>query len=256
MKYLEIKNLGKIWAKNTEHEVIAIDNISLSFEKGDFVSIVGSNASGKSTLLNIISGNIVSTKGNIFLDGENITHTPEHEKSFKISKVKQDPNHSLVSGLSVEENFALALKRGLPKRIRPLITKNVRDFCKNCLKGLNLGIENRLASDVSVFSGGQRQALALICATLNNPALLLLDEHTAALDPKTSEKVLELTNEIVQKEKITTLMVTHNVTNALKYGNRLLVMENGRIKYNINACDKNKLSVADVVEMIENSNYK
>lgn len=251
MNYLEIKNLKKVWNENTEHQVLAVKDISLSINKGDFVSVVGSNASGKSTLLNMISGSVVPTNGEIFLDNENITKIPEHNRGFKISKVRQDPNNSLVSGLTIVENFALALKRGLPKKIKIAVTEEIRKHCRESLKDLNLGIEKRIDSDVSLFSGGQRQAVALVCATLNNPELLLLDEHTAALDPKTSKKILELTKEIVSKEKITTIMITHNITNALQYGNRLIVMENGKIKFDLDGEKKQKLTVAEVISFIE-----
>lgn len=251
MKYLEIKNLKKIWNDHTEHKVVAVDDISFTLNKGDFVVIVGSNASGKSTLLNMISGNTLPTSGTILLDGEDITNIEEHKRSLKISKVKQDPNHSLVSGLSIIENFALAIKRGLSKNLRIAVTKENKHYCRKSLKELNLGIEKRIDSDVSLFSGGQRQAVALVCATLNNPELLLLDEHTAALDPKTSQRVLELTDAIIKKEKITTLMITHNITNALTYGNRLIVLESGKIKYDIEGDAKTKLTIEEVVTLIE-----
>ena len=201
----------------------------------------------------MISGNTFPSSGEVFLDGKNITNENEYDRSLQIAKVKQDPNHSLVSGLSVVENFALALKRGLSKKLKIAVNKEVEKYCEEILKQLDLGIEKRIHSDVSLFSGGQRQAVALICATLNNPELLLLDEHTAALDPKTSKKILELTDEIVKKEKITTIMITHNITNALQYGNRLIVLADGKIKFDFEAEEKSKLTVGDIVSLIENS---
>lgn len=251
MSYLEVKNLKKIWNENTEHEVVALSDMSFSMDKGDFITIVGSNASGKSTLFGMITGSITPTAGEIFLEGKNITKTPEYERTLKISKVKQDPNQSLISGLSVVENFALALKRGSRKTLNLAVTEKVKSLCREKLSSLNLGIEKRIESDVSLFSGGQRQAVALVSATLNNPELLLLDEHTAALDPKTSHKILELTDKIVREQNITTLMITHNITNALQYGNRIIVLENGKIKFDASGEQKKKLTVENVISLIE-----
>lgn len=251
MNKLEIKKIKKTWNKNTPHEVFALRDTSISIDEGEFIVIVGSNASGKSTFLNLLSGEINPDNGNIYIDEKEITDDPEYKRSLFISKVKQDPNQSLIPGLTVVENFALALKRGLSKKLRLAVNNDVRKKAIELLEPLGLGIEKRLDSNISLFSGGQRQAIALVCATLNNPKLLLLDEHTAALDPVTSEKILKITDKIVRKNKITTIMITHNITHALTYGDRLVVMEAGKIKFDIKGEEKKKITVSEIVEKIE-----
>jgi putative ABC transport system ATP-binding protein len=249
--HFSIEKARKVWNEGTANQVIAVDSISLDLEKGEFVTIVGSNAAGKSTLFNMIAGSVTPTSGSIFLDGKDITGKEEYERAKYISRVKQDPSHSLVSGLSVVENFTLSRLRGETKRLKKAVTPEIEETCKQRLAELGLGIEKRIRSDVAMFSGGQRQAIALLSAVEKSPELLLLDEHTAALDPKMAHKILTITDKLVKERGITTLMVTHNITHALQYGDRLIILESGKIKHDIRGEDKKKLTLADAILLIE-----
>lgn len=251
MSYFKLENLKKTYNSNTPHEVKAVDDISLKLNKGDFLTIVGSNAAGKSTIFGMIGGSIIPDSGKIILENKDLLATSEHDRASFIARVKQDPNHSLVSGMSVVENFALSKLRGERKKLKKGVTEEIEKECISKLKILNLGIEKRTHNDVSLFSGGQRQAIALISAIEKAPELLLLDEHTAALDPKMAHKILELTNNLVSDKKITTLMITHNITHALHYGNRLIVLESGKIKFDISGEEKKKATIAEIIALIE-----
>ena len=226
---LEITNAVKVFAPSTPNEMKALNGLNLKLEDGEFVTIIGSNGAGKSTLFNAICGNFWLDSGMILLDGENITFKSEHKRAKVIGRIFQDPMKGTAPNLTIEENLALAKRRGKTRFLRSGITKAEREEYKELLKILNLGLEDRLTSKVGLLYGGQRQALTLLMATLQKPKLLLLDEHTAALDPKTAAKVLDITDRIVNRDHLTTLMITHNMKDAIAHGNRLIMMMNGKI---------------------------
>lgn len=244
---LELINVTKIFNKGTVNEKIALDSINLTLNDKDFVTIIGGNGAGKSTLMNIISGKIKPDSGKIIIDGKDITSMSEHRRARFFGRVFQDPLMGTASNMLIEENLSVASKRGKARTLRFGITKKERAEYKELLKELDLGLENRLKTEVGLLSGGQRQALTLLMASMNKPDLLLLDEHTAALDPKTSATVLSITKKIVEENSLTTLMITHNMHDAIKYGNRLIMMNNGKIVLDLDGEDKASLTVASLL---------
>jgi len=252
---LDINNLSITFHAATANEKKALDNLSLHLDDGDFITIIGSNGAGKSTLLNCISGTYQSDDGSIVLDGKAIQYMKEHKRSKMIGRLFQDPLKGSAPDMSIEENLELAFRRGNKKNgiydrfLKIGLTKEEKVFMKKKIAHLELGLEDRFHTKVGLLSGGQRQALTLMMATINTPTLLLLDEHTAALDPKTAKKVMEITNKIVTKNKITTLMITHNIQQALTYGNRMIVMSEGKILMEFNKEEKSKLNVEDVMKI-------
>ena len=245
---LELIGLYKTFNPGTVNEKRAINGLNLTLEDGDFVTIIGGNGAGKSTTLNLIAGAIPADQGTIRLDGVDLTRLPEHKRAKYLGRVFQDPMMGTAATMGIEENLALASRRGKSRGLRRGITNQERELFREKLAALDLGLENRMTSRVGLLSGGQRQALTLLMATLNRPQLLLLDEHTAALDPKTADKVLHLTEEIVARDHLTTLMVTHNMRNAIQYGNRLIMMDAGRIVVDVRGEEKKNLSVRDLLE--------
>lgn len=250
---LEIKNITKIFNPATVNEKIALDNISLTLNNGDFVTVIGGNGAGKSTLLNVIAGTYLADDGDIIIDGINITKLPEHKRSKFIGRVFQDPMTGTAGDMWIEENMSLAMLRGKKRGLGWAIKKSDRDIYREMLKRLDLGLEHRLSTKVGLLSGGQRQAITLLMASMNHPKLLLLDEHTAALDPKTAAKVLSLTKEIVEAEKLTTVMITHNMKDALALGNRLIMMNSGKIILDVSGEEKQKLTVDDLLKIFASS---
>ena len=251
---LELKNLYKTFNAGTVNEKRAIDGLDLTLEDGDFVTIIGGNGAGKSTTLNLIAGVFPADQGNIILDGVDITRLPEHKRAKYLGRVFQDPMMGTAATMGIEENLALANRRGQRRTLRPGITAQEREKFRKQLAALGLGLEDRMTSKVGLLSGGQRQALTLLMATLKKPRLLLLDEHTAALDPKTADKVLQITEEIVARNKLTTLMVTHNMKHAIQYGNRLIMMDAGKVVVDIRGEEKKNLSVRDLLEKFKIDN--
>lgn len=245
---LKISNISKTFNPGTNNAKIALDNLSLTVNDGDFITIIGSNGAGKSTLFNAISGYFLTDTGKIELAGEDITLMPEHKRAKSIGRLFQDPMLGSAPGMTIEENLALAAGGGgwLSK-----IKKEERESFKERLSLLNMGLEDRMKQPVGLLSGGQRQALTLLMATINPPKLLLLDEHTAALDPATAEKVLKLTEDIVRDEKITCMMVTHNMESALNLGNRTLMMNSGRIVFDVSGEKREGLTVQDLLDQFK-----
>ena len=251
---LELKNLYKTFNAGTVNEKRAIDGLDLTLEDGDFVTIIGGNGAGKSTTLNLIAGVFPADQGSILLDGVDITRLPEHKRAKYLGRVFQDPMMGTAATMGIEENLALANRRGQRRTLRPGITAQEREKFRKQLAALGLGLEDRMTSKVGLLSGGQRQALTLLMATLKKPRLLLLDEHTAALDPKTADKVLQITEEIVARDKLTTLMVTHNMKHAIQYGNRLIMMDAGKVVVDICGEEKKNLTVRDLLEKFKIDN--
>ena len=249
---LELKNLYKTFNAGTVNEKRAIDGLDLTLEDGDFVTIIGGNGAGKSTTLNLIAGVFPADQGSIVLDGVDITRLPEHKRAKYLGRVFQDPMMGTAATMGIEENLALANRRGQRRTLRPGITAQEREKFRKQLAAL--GLEDRMTSKVGLLSGGQRQALTLLMATLKKPRLLLLDEHTAALDPKTADKVLQITEEIVARDKLTTLMVTHNMKHAIQYGNRLIMMDAGKVVVDIRGEEKKNLTVRDLLEKFKIDN--
>ena len=244
---LDVKNIYKTFNPGTVNEKTALNGLSLRLDDGDFVTVIGGNGAGKSTLLNAVAGVWPVDSGTISIGGTDVTHLAEHKRAKYIGRVFQDPMMGTAATMQIDENLALASRRGKGRTLRAGITRNERDGYREMLKILDLGREDRLTSKVGLLSGGQRQALTLLMATLQKPDLLLLDEHTAALDPKTAAKVLDATERIVQKDKLTTLMITHNMKDAIVHGNRLIMMYEGRIVLDIAGEDKKKLTVEDLL---------
>ena len=248
---LKIENLYKTFNPDTINEKKALNGINLHLKAGDFVTVIGGNGAGKSTLLNMIAGVYLSDKGSITLSGENITYQSEHKRARLLGRVFQDPMRGTAAAMEIQENLAMAYRRGKKRGLGWGITKEEKSLYVEKLKMLDLGLENRLTSKVGLLSGGQRQALTLLMATLQKPQLLLLDEHTAALDPKTAHKVLDLTEQIIAEGQLTALMVTHNMKDAIRLGNRLIMMHEGRIIFDIEGEEKKNLKVADLLKMFE-----
>lgn len=235
---LKLQNISKKFGFGSADEKVIFENLNLYIKKGEFVIIVGGNGAGKSTLMNLISGSILPDLGKIFIDGKDVTNLPEHKRAKFIGRVFQDPLKGSCPNLTVEENLSLAMLRNKKRTLHFGINKINRENLKHELEKLNLGLENRLDAKMGTLSGGQRQAITLLMATLVKPKILLLDEHTAALDPKSSEKVLNLTQKIISEGSITTLMITHNLNHAMKLGNRLIVLGSGKIKNDTSGNDK------------------
>ncbi|MBR5508492.1 MAG: ATP-binding cassette domain-containing protein [Lachnospiraceae bacterium] len=248
---LELRNIYKTFNAGTINEKRALKNVSLTLEDGDFVTVIGGNGAGKSTMLNAIAGVWPVDEGQIIIDGQDVTKLPEHKRAALLGRVFQDPMNGTAATMGIEENLALALRRGQSRTLRAGIKGNEREAYKKLLSTLGLGLEDRLTSKVGLLSGGQRQALTLLMATLKKPKLLLLDEHTAALDPKTAAKVLETTDMIVNRDRLTTLMITHNMKDAIMHGNRLIMMMDGNIILDIRGEEKKKLTVEDLLRKFE-----
>lgn len=248
---LEIKNVYKTFNAGTVNEKIALKGLDLTLEDGDFVTVIGGNGAGKSTMLNAVAGVWPVDMGKIIIDGKDVTRLSEHQRAKYIGRVFQDPMMGTAATMGIEENLALAKRRGKRRTLMPGIKRAEREEYRELLKTLGLGLENRLTSKVGLLSGGQRQALTLLMATLIKPKLLLLDEHTAALDPKTAAKVLSATDRIVGKDHLTTLMITHNMRDAIAHGNRLIMMHDGRIILDIRGAEKQKLTVEDLMHEFE-----
>lgn len=248
---LTITNVRKTFNKGTINEKKALNGINLHLNPGDFVTIIGGNGAGKSTMLNMIAGVYPIDCGKIEIDGVNISRDPEYKRAKYIGRVFQDPMRGTAAGMEIQENLALAFRRGQKRGLGWGIKANEKDYYRDTLTKLGLGLQTRMSSKVGLLSGGQRQALTLLMATLEKPKLLLLDEHTAALDPKTAKKVLELTEEIVAEQNLTALMVTHNMKDAIAIGNRLIMMHEGRIIYDVAGDEKKKLQVEDLLKKFE-----
>ena len=244
---LEVKNIYKTFNAGTVNEKRALDGVSLTLNDGESVAVIGGNGAGKSTLLNAVAGVWTVDEGSISIGGEDVTHLPEHKRAKLIGRVFQDPMMGTAATMQIEENLALAARRGQRRGLRAGITKAEREKFRELLSILDLGLEDRLTSKVGLLSGGQRQALTLLMATLQKPKLLLLDEHTAALDPKTANKVMEATRLIVNRDRLTTLMITHNMRDAIEYADRLIMMYEGKIALDIGGTEKQKLTVEDLL---------
>lgn len=251
MTMLKIEHLYKTFNAGTINEKKALQDLSLTINDGDFITVIGGNGAGKSTLLNMISGVYTADMGKIVLDDIDITSLKENKRAKYLGRVFQDPMMGTAANMSIVENLALAYLRGKPRTLGWAIGKNEKEIYVEALSRLDLGLETRLNSKVGLLSGGQRQAITLLMATLIQPKLLLLDEHTAALDPKTAKKVLELTQEITTESSITTIMITHNMRDAIKYGNRLIMMSNGNIIYDVSGAEKANLKVEDLMRKFE-----
>lgn len=248
---LEIQNVHKTFNLGTINEKIALNGVNLNLNPGDFVTIIGGNGAGKSTTLNAIAGVWPIDEGNIIVDGVVLTRLSEHKRAVHLGRVFQDPMIGTAATMSIEENMAIAARRGEHRGFRWGISKKEREQYKEQLKELNLGLEERLSSKVGLLSGGQRQAITLLMAAMKKPKLLLLDEHTAALDPKTAAKVLEISDKIIEENQLTAMMVTHNMKDAIAHGNRLIMMHEGRVIYDVSGEEKKKLHVSDLLAKFE-----
>ena len=244
---LELYQVCKTFNSGTVNEKLALNHLSLTLEEGDFVTVIGGNGAGKSTMLNAISGVWPVDEGTIRIGGVDVTDLPEHRRALYLGRVFQDPMVGTAANMTIEENLALAARRGEKRTLRWGIKKSEREQFRELLKPLDLGLEDRLTAKVGLLSGGQRQALTLLMASLKKPKVLLLDEHTAALDPKTAAKVLELSDRIVSEHRLTTLMVTHNMKDAIVHGNRLIMLDAGRVILDIRGEEKRKLTVSDLL---------
>ena len=246
---LEMIGVTKIFNRGTVDEKVALNELNLTVNDGEFVTVIGGNGAGKSTMQNAICGTWQPDGGKILLDGEDITALSEHKRARYLGRVYQDPMMGTAAGMQIEENLALAKRRGKRRTLRVGIRRVEREDYRALLAELGLGLEDRLSAKVGTLSGGQRQALTLLMATLKKPKLLLLDEHTAALDPKTAEKVMQITERIVTENQLTTLMITHNMRDAIRYGDRLIMLHEGRVIIDIRGEEKQKLTVADLLGM-------
>ena len=243
------RNLGKTFHAGDVNEIKALRQIDLHPHPGDFVSVIGSNGAGKSTLLNAVAGVYPVTTGQIIIDGQDVTNWPEHKRAAFVGRVFQDPLTGTAASMTIEQNLALALKRGQKRTLRTGVTEERRQQFREVLSHLELGLENRLDTRVNLLSGGQRQTITLTMATLVRPKILLLDEHTAALDPATAHKIVELTNKIIGEDQLTTLMVTHNMHQALHMGTRTLMMHQGQILFDFSGQEREGMTVARLVDM-------
>ena len=246
---LEVREIYKTFNPGTINEKRALNGLNLHLKPGDFVTVIGGNGAGKSTMLNSVAGVFPVDAGSILIDGVDVTHLPEYKRAKYIGRVFQDPMMGTAATMQIEENLALAARRGKPRTLRVGITKQEREAYREQLKILDLGLEDRMTAKVGLLSGGQRQALTLLMATLQKPKLLLLDEHTAALDPKTAAKVLEATERIVRKDNLTTMMITHNMRDAIAYGNRLIMMYDGKIVVDVSGEEKKNLTVEQLLAL-------
>lgn len=248
---LEMKNIHKSFEMGTVNENHVLKGINLAINEGDFITIIGGNGAGKSTLMNSIAGSFLVDEGTILLDERDITKEPTMKRAKHIGRVFQDPRMGTASRLTIEENMAVAWKRGKKRGFGVGVKEEQRELFQDALKRLGLGLEKRMKMEIGLLSGGQRQAVTLLMASLVTPRLLLLDEHTAALDPKTSQMVLDLTNKIVQEEKLTTLMITHNMEQAIQYGNRLIMLNEGNIVVDISGKEKQNLTIPYLLELFQ-----
>lgn len=244
---LELKNVCKTFNPGTVNAKVALSNLNLKLNDGDFVTVIGGNGAGKSTMLNAIAGSFLIDSGSITIDGQNITNLPEHKRAAFLGRVFQDPMMGTAADMWIEENMALAARRGEHRGLSWAISPADRENFRRLLSELDLGLEDRLSSKVGLLSGGQRQALTLLMAVMKKPKVLLLDEHTAALDPKTAAKVLELSDRFVAEGNLTTLMVTHNMKDAIAHGNRLIMMNAGKIVFDVSGEEKKRLTVDDLL---------
>ncbi len=245
---VRLEGLRKVFKMGTIDEKTAMDGLSLHIPDGDFVTVIGSNGAGKTTMLNLISGTYTPDEGEVSIDGDNVTHLSEHKRARYLGRIFQDPLMGTAASMTIEENLAMADLRGRRRGLGWGVKKARRDYYRDTLKMLDLGLEDRLKDNVSLLSGGQRQSLTLLMATLSMPKLLLLDEHTAALDPKTAELVMELTEKIVSENRLTTIMVTHNMTQAIRYGNVMIMLHEGKLKFDVKDEAKQALTVEEVVK--------
>ena len=250
---LDIVNVEKTFNPGTINEKKALNGINLHLDEGDFVTVIGGNGAGKSTMLNMVAGVYPVDCGSIVVDGVDVTRLPEYKRAKYLGRVFQDPMTGTAADMQIEENLALAARRGKKRTLRAGITAKERAEYKELLKILDLGLENRLTAKVGLLSGGQRQALTLLMATLKKPKLLLLDEHTAALDPKTAKKVLDITEEIVRKDNLATIMITHNMADAIRVGNRLIMMHEGQIVVDVKGEEKKNLTIEQLLQLFEKS---
>lgn len=248
---LAVQGIEKVFNKGTINEKKALNHLSLELRPGDFVTVIGSNGAGKSTLLNSVAGDFFIDSGKISIGGKDVTNQPQHARAGDIGRVFQDPMLGTASGMTIEENMVIARRRGQSRRLRRAITPKERNYFREKLRILGLGLEDRLTSRVSLLSGGQRQALTLLMATLREPKLLLLDEHTAALDPKTAAKVLDLTCQVAEGQHLTTIMITHNLEHSLKVGNRTIMMHEGQIILDLRDTERENMTIANLLEMFE-----
>ena len=246
---LKIQNIHKTFNPGTINEKHALNDLCLHLKEGEFVTVIGGNGAGKSTMLNAVAGVWGVDEGKILIDNVDVTHLPEYKRAAYIGRVFQDPMMGTAATMQIEENMALAARRGKKRTLRSGITKEEREFYRDQLRILDLGLEDRMTSKVGLLSGGQRQALTLLMASLQKPKLLLLDEHTAALDPKTAAKVLDATKRIVEKDNLTTMMITHNMRDAIAYGNRLIMMYNGHIVVDVSGEEKKNLTVEKLLSL-------
>lgn len=248
---LKIENIRKVFNPGTINEKVALDGVNLTLEEGEFVTVIGGNGAGKSTTLNAVAGVWPVDSGKIYIGGEDVTKLSEHCRAQYLGRVFQDPMTGTATTMSIEENMAIAARRGKSRGLRWGITKAEREKYRQMLSTLHLGLEDRLTSKVGLLSGGQRQAITLLMASIQKPKLLLLDEHTAALDPKTAAKVLEISDQIISENHLTAMMVTHNMKDAIAHGNRLIMMHEGKVILNIAGEDKKKLTVGDLLHQFE-----
>ncbi|MBC8558374.1 ABC transporter ATP-binding protein [Jutongia hominis] len=248
---LELVNIHKTFNLGTINEKKALNGVNLRLDEGDFVTVIGGNGAGKSTVLNAIAGVWPIDTGNIIIDGQDVTGLPEHKRAAFLGRVFQDPMNGTTATMEIEENLALAARRGKRRGLSWGITKKEKEEYRELLKMLDLGLEDRMTSKVGLLSGGQRQALTLLMATLKKPKLLLLDEHTAALDPKTAAKVLALSDKMIEENNLTAMMVTHNMRDAIVHGNRLIMMNEGKVILDIKGEEKKKLTVEDLLHKFE-----
>ena len=244
---LEVSHITKVFNAGTVNEKVAIDDLSITFNDGDFVTVIGGNGAGKSTLMNLIAGVYPIDSGSILLNGEDIAKLPEFKRAKKLGRVFQDPMMGTAADMQIDENLALAYRRGQSRGLKWGVTKKEKEMFREQLARLGLGLEDRMTSKVGLLSGGQRQAITLLMATLQRPEMLLLDEHTAALDPVTAKKVLALSEELISEDNLTTMMVTHNMKDAIRHGNRLIMMNGGRIIFDVSGEAKQKLTVDDLM---------
>ncbi|SFH59487.1 ABC transporter ATP-binding protein [Pisciglobus halotolerans] len=248
---LDIQGLSKTYQQKTLNEHQVLKELSFQVNKGDFITVIGGNGSGKSSLLNAIAGSSIPDKGKILLSGKDITRLKEEQRADQIGRVFQDPLMGTAPRMTVAENLAIAFRRGKKRRFRRGITANEKELYMDLLAKLGLGLERRLDSEMGLLSGGQRQAITLLMATMKKPAILLLDEHTAALDPKTAQTILSLTSQRIKEEKLTALMITHNMQDALTYGNRLLMLDSGKIVMDLSQEEKESLTAESLILLFQ-----
>ena len=244
---LSLQNIKKVFYPGTINEKVALNGVSLDLKHGDFVTVIGGNGAGKSTMLNATAGVWPLTSGHVLIDGVDVTKLPEHKRAKYIGRVFQDPMMGTAANMQIEENLAIAARRGKIRTLRWSITSKEREEYREMLKILELGLEDRMTAKVGLLSGGQRQALTLLMATLKKPKLLLLDEHTAALDPKTAAKVLEITERLIRENELTAIMITHNMKDAIAYGNRLVMMNDGKVIFDVSGEEKKQLTVESLI---------